>query len=244
MWPWTRPADGTLCAVPGNSGVSVVDIAGTLLPLAVVVGLSPVPIMPAVLLLMTSRPVANGLAYLAAFVLALGVVVTAAVGLGGLVEPEQPTDQTVGWVRVVTGVLFLVLALVTWVRRPRDGEGKPPARWMAALHGYSPWESARVGALLATTNPKNVAMALAAGAEIAVFVDDGGRTAVGVLVFVLVGSVGVATPIVVRTLVGERADPALRRSRAWLDRNTTLLSVGVLVLLGVLLLASGLPGAT
>lgn len=243
-WLASAPRGGTLCGVPGSSGVTVADVAATVLPLAVVVGLSPVPIMPAVLLLMTPRPVANGLAYLGAFVVALGVVATAAVWLGGLVEPSEPTDETVGWVRVVTGVAFLLLAGLTWARRPRDGEGTPPPRWMAALHGYGPWQSARLGALLATSNPKNLVMAVAAGAEIAVLVDGGGRTAVGVLVFVLVGSVGVAAPVVLRTLLGARADPALARSRAWLDENATLLSVGVLVLLGVLLLASGLPSAT
>jgi threonine/homoserine/homoserine lactone efflux protein len=222
----------------------VADIARTLLPLALVVGLSPVAIMPGVLLLMTPRPVANGLGYLGAWLVALGAVVTAAVALGRLFEAGQTSDETVGWVKMATGVVFLTLAFVTWVRRPPAGVAKPAPRWMAALDRYTPAESARLGALLATTNPKNLAMAVAAGAEIAVFVDGGGRTAAGVLVFVLVGSVGVATPVVGRTLIGQRADPALRRSKAWLDRNTTLLTVAVLVLLGLLLLVNALPTVT
>ena len=66
---------------------TVVGIVATVLPLALVVGLSPIPIMPAMLLLMTSRGRANGLAYLAAWTVALALVAAAAVWVGRLADP-------------------------------------------------------------------------------------------------------------------------------------------------------------
>lgn len=216
---------------------------GTVLPLALVVGLSPLPILPALILLTTPRARANGPAYLGAWLVTLTLVVVVALWFGGLTDPEPATEEGIGWVQVATGVVLLVLAAVKWTRRPRPGDPpKPPGR-LAALDGYGPRQSARLGSLLAGANPKNLAMAVAAGAEIAVLAEGPGQTVAGVVGFVAIGSIGVAVPILTHAVLGDRANPALRRARAWLDRNGTALSVGVLALLGVLLLGQGLPRA-
>lgn len=219
------------------------DMIGTVLPLALVVGLSPLPMMPAVLLLMSQRPRPNGLAFLSLWLVSLTLVVSLAIWLGGLADPEPSTDNGVGWIQVVTGIAFLGLAGAKWVRRPRAGQAKEPPKWIAALHSYSPAQSARLGALLAGANPKNLAMALAAGAEIAFLATGPASMAVGLLGFVLIGSIGVGVPILASVVLGERVAPALKRGKSWLDSNSTSLSVGVLVVLGVLLLAKGLPTA-
>ena len=219
------------------------DLLGTVLPLALVVGLSPLPITPAILLLMTPRARGNGPAYLVAFVVALTALVLVAVGLGGLSDPEPADEQGIGWIQVVTGAVFLVMAVFKWVRRPRAGDVKEPPAWMAALGTYTPRQSARLGALLAAANPKILVMALAAGAEIALLAEGASTTAAGVALFVVVGSIGVALPVLGHAVLGERANASLERGRLWLERNATALSVGVLVLLGVLLLLDGLPTA-
>jgi hypothetical protein len=131
---------------------------------------------------------------------------------------------------------------VKWLRRPRAGATKEPPSWLAALDSYTPARSARLGAILGA-NPKNLVMALAAGAEIAVLASGAGPTAAGVAIFVAVGSLGVAIPILGHAVLGDRAEPALNRGRSWLDANSTALSIGVLVVLGVLLLLKGLPDA-
>jgi threonine/homoserine/homoserine lactone efflux protein len=223
--------------------LAVGELIGTVLPLALVVGLSPLPIMPAILLLMTPRARGNGPAYLAAFSVSLVALVLVALWLAGLGDPEPADEQGIGWIQVATGAAFLVMAAFKWVRRPRPGEVKDPPGWMAALSTYTPRQSTRLGVLLAAANPKILVMALAAGAEIAVLAEDAAATTAGVALFVVVGSIGVAIPVLVHAVLGERAAPGLERGRLWLERNATALSVGVLVLLGVLLLLKGLPVA-
>ena len=65
-----------------------------------------------------------------------------------------------------------------------------------------------------------------------------------VLAFTAIGSLGVAAPVLAHAILGERAATPLERGKGWLDRNSTALTVGVLAVLGVLLLAKGLPAAT
>ncbi len=218
------------------------ELFGTVLPLAIVVGLSPLPIVPAVLLTMTPRARANGLAYLGAWLACLSVLVAGTLLVGGASDPQDPGEESIAWIQVVTGVAFLVVAVVKWVRRPRAGEPAKQPAWMAALDGYGPAQAARLGGVLAVGNPKNLLMALAAGAEIALLVDGPGRAATAGAMFVVIGSLGVGVPIVGYLLLGDRAAPGLASLRDWLERNGTALAIGVLLVLAVMLLLRGLPG--
>ena len=219
------------------------DLIGTVLPLAIVIGLSPLPIMPAILLLMTPRARVNGFAFLGAWLVGLTLLVLLTVVLATLSGPSDATEQGVGWIQLLTGLAFLGLAAVKWLRRPRPGGPAKAPGWLTALTSYEPRQSARLGAALAMGNPKNIAMALAAGAEIAYLAQDAAAMTVGVVAFVLISTIGVGTPILLFAVAGERARPALERGRAWLERNSTALGVGVLVVLGVLLVLKGLPSA-
>ena len=211
----------------------------TILPLALVIGLSPLPIIPAILLLMTPRARGNATAFLCAWLAALTGLVVAMIALGAVVDPAQPDEGGITWIKVVTGGAFLAMALVKWLRRPRPGQPPKTPRWVAELEHYTPRRSARLGALLAAGNPKNLLMSLAAGAEIALLAGSAAATAAAAAGFIAVSSIGVATPILARAVLGERAAPALRSGRAWLDRNATVLSVGVLTALGVALVLRG-----
>jgi hypothetical protein len=220
------------------------DLIGTIVPLALVVGLSPLPILPMVLVLMTTRARPNSRAFLGAWFVALTALVLGALLLAGVRDPAPPDDQGIGWIQVVTGVVFLALALAKWLRRPRPGESKEPPAWMTALDSYTPRQSAGLGAALAAGNPKNLVMAVAAGAEIAAITTSTGNALAGVGVFVLVGSIGVATPVIAHRLLGDRAPEVLGGWKSWLEANSTALAVAVLGILGVMLLAAGLSAAT
>lgn len=219
------------------------EIVGTIIPLALVVGLSPLPILPMVLILMTPRARSNSAAFLAAWLVGLTAIVMVALVLAGSQDPAQPDEEGIGWIQVVTGAAFLALALAKWLRRPAPGDPKDPPAWMSALDSYTPRQSARLGAALAAGNPKNLVMALAGGAEIAALTSGAGGALVGVVVFVIVGTFGVGTPVIAHRLLGERAPEVLGRWKVWLERNSTALGIGVLLVLGVLLLVKGLTAA-
>ena len=219
------------------------DLAGTLLPLALVVGLSPLPILPVVLILKTPRARANSAAFLGAWLVAQTALVTVTMLVAGSQDPAAPDDEGIGWIQVVTGGVFLALAAAKWLRRPKPGTRAEPPSWMSALSTYTPRQSAKLGAALAAGNPKNLFMALAGGAEIAALTTTPGGALAGVALFVLVGSIGVGTPVAIHRVLGARAEAMLGRWKTWLEANSTALAVGVLVVLGTVLLVRGLTAA-
>lgn len=219
------------------------DLAGTLVPLALVVGLSPLPILPVVLILMTPRARANSAAFLGAWLVALSALVVVATLVTGSQDPAPPDEEGIGWIQVVTGGVFLALAAAKWLRRPKPGATKEPPAWMSALGSYTPRQSARLGAALAAGNPKNLLMALAGGAEIATLTRSTPAALAGVALFVVVGSIGVGTPVVAHRALGDRSEAILGGWKTWLEANSTALAVGVLVVLGTVLLVRGLTAA-
>ncbi|MFN8126281.1 MAG: GAP family protein [Candidatus Nanopelagicales bacterium] len=217
------------------------DLLVTMVPLALVVGLSPLPILPILLLLSTTR--ANVVAYLIAWVVTLTAVVLVTVFLGSAAaEASDEPAPSINWVQVVTGAVFLVLAGVKFLGSRGKDSHEPPG-WMAALESATPSSTARLGALLAGLNPKNLAMAIAAGAEIAVYARGAADKVGAIAVFVVIGSLGVGVPVVARVILGDRAAGPLATGRDWLMRNASTVSIVVLLVLGVLLLVKGLSGA-
>lgn len=210
----------------------------TVLPLALVIAASPVPILPAVLLLMSSRGLANAWPYLLAWLGALAALITVAVLVGEATYGDAADDRGTGWVKLAVGVALLLLAGLKLVK----GRPAEPPSWMSQLADYTPARSARLGTVLAAANPKNVLMAAAAGAEIAALSAGPGQAALAAAVFVLVASLGAAVPIVAGTVLGERAHPVLRRGQAWLERYGHAVGVAILGALGAVLVGQGLVG--
>jgi hypothetical protein len=82
-----------------------------LIPLALVVALSPLSIIPAVLVLHTPRPRPTGLAFLAGWLLGLAALTAIFLEvsnlLGGLGDKPPPWAS---WLRIVVGALLIVFA--------------------------------------------------------------------------------------------------------------------------------------
>ena len=97
-----------------------------------------------------------------------------------------------------------------------------------------------LGVLLAAVNPKNLALTLAAAASLAQAGLSAGGDVVGVAVFVAIGSLTVAGPVVAYLLMGERAERMLTGIKQFMSDNNAVIMMVVLLLLGAKLLGDGL----
>ena len=99
-----------------------------------------------------------------------------------------------------------------------------------------------VGALLSGVNPKNLVLNVSAAAGIAQAALSGVQQAVVLVVLVLVGSVGVAAPVVVYLTMHDTADRVLAGWRTWLADNNATVMVVLFLVFGVVLLGKGIGG--
>ncbi|WP_423464904.1 GAP family protein [Promicromonospora sp. MS192] len=95
--------------------------------------------------------------------------------------------------------------------------------------------------LLGAVNPKNLLLVVSGGAAIAAAAPgDTSATVVAALVFAVVASVGVVTPVVIYVALGSRAGPVLDELRSWMVRNNAAIMAVLLLVLGAKMLGDGI----
>jgi threonine/homoserine/homoserine lactone efflux protein len=220
----------------------LVDAIGDLLPSALAVALSPIPIVAVVLVLGTPRAEVAGPAFALGWVAGLAavsaVVVLVLDGTGA-----DDADGGIDGLKVAIGLAFLAMAAQQWRKRPKPGQEPAMPGWMAGIEGASPARAAVLGAALSGANPKNLALTLAAAASIAESGLGARDTAIAVAAFVALGSSTVAGAVVVHLVAPDRAARPLDAIRRFMADNNAVIMMVVLLLLGAKLIGDGLAGA-
>jgi threonine/homoserine/homoserine lactone efflux protein len=214
----------------------MVDLIVELLPYAVGVFASPLPVIIAIVMLFTPRPRVTSVTYVTTWVAGLTLVTVLLSLLAGRLEDVQGDGGWGAWLRVGLGLLLLAIAARMWLGR---AEQSTPA-WLSNLMDAGPREAVRYGVLMSAANPKELLMAVAAA--LAVGASDAGLGAktVALAVFIVVGAASVAGPLVVFLVGGRSTLEALARTREWLQTNSVAVASAVLGAIGVLLLVGGL----
>ncbi len=218
----------------GNWG----SVLSKLIPLGLVIAISPITVIPAVLVLHAPRPRPAGLAVLGGWLVGLAALTAAFVGasdlLGGL---HQAPPTWASWVRVVLGAVLIGFGVYRWLTRHR--QGKTPG-WMRSFSRLTPIRAGMTGTVLTVVRPEVLILSAAAGLAIGT----GGLSAAGAwisgAVFVVVSASTVAIPILAYVGAGDRLDDALERLKAWMEQNHAAMLAVILVLIGLLVLYNGI----
>lgn len=218
------------------------DAIGQVLPLAVGVALSPVPIIAVVLMLGTPRARSNGPVFVVGWTAGLAVVGTLALLLaaGAGAAGEGEPASWVGVVKLALGVLLVLLAVWQWRQRARDGEEGVLPGWMRTIDGFTAVKSFGMAALLSGANPKNLMLTVGAAAAIAQASISSGQRAGALAVFVAIGTAGPAIPVAIYFAAGRRAAPLLDELKGWLGANNTTIMAVLCLVIGAKLVGDGI----
>ena len=217
---------------------------GEILPLAIGVAISPVPIIAIVLMLGTPRARQNGPAFAFGWVAGLIIVggVLLALASGNSQADDGGPESWVSLVKLVLGVLFLLLAARTWRTRPRAGQEAAMPNWMQAIDTFTTGKSLGFGALLSGVNPKNLALTIAAVTAIAQTGSSGGDAAGALAIFILVGSLSILAPVFIYFAIGAKAAVILDEIKQWMAAHNAAIMTVLLLVLGVKLIGDAIAG--
>jgi threonine/homoserine/homoserine lactone efflux protein len=211
-----------------------------LIPLALVVALSPLSIIPAVLVLHTPRPRPTGLAFLAGWLFGLAALTTIFVEVSSLAGGlgSKPPDWA-SWVRIVIGAALIVFGLYRWFTRKKSAH---TPGWMNSMSKMTPVRAVLTGAVLTVVNPKVLFICAAAGLAIGTSgLRPPGAWAAEAWYVLFAGST-VAIPILAYAVAGDRLDEPLARLKDWMERQHATLVAGILIVIGLLVLYKGIHG--
>jgi len=218
------------------------QVIGQLLPLAVGIAISPLPVIAGILMLMSPRARSTGVGFLIGWL--GGIVVVAVVfTLLSSILPEQTDDGSapiLGSLQVVLGVLMLFMAVRQWRGRSKDGAAPEMPKWMQQIDGMSFLAALGLGLLLAALNPKNLLLGASAGVSIGGAGLPGGEVVIVVVIYTVLAGSTVIVPVVGFLLAAARLRAPLGRLRDWLQAENAVIMTVLLLVLGVVIIGKGL----
>lgn len=218
----------------------MVGAIGQSLPVAVGLLLAAAPMVILAVVLVTKRPLSVSYAFLGGWVLGLivvgGIVLAAADAITLTGEPPW----WAGSLKLVLGAVLVFMAVRKWSGRPRPGDEPKVPKWMAAADTMTAGKAFGLGFVLAAANPKNLVLVVAGAAVIADATPRVHEQVVALIVFVVVASLGLAAPVIVRGVLGARSDRLLAVTDEWMTRNNAVIMSVVLLILGVVLIINGI----
>jgi hypothetical protein len=209
----------------------------TLIPLALVVAVSPLSIIPAVLVLQTPRPTPTGLTFLGGWVLGLTALTAAFVASSDLLgDLHKKPPAWASWLRVGLGLALIAYGIYEWLSRHRHTESP---KWMRSFATLTPVRAGITALVLVVIRVEVLTMCALAGLNI-------GGSGLGdaakwmlAAIFVVVAASTVAIPILAYAAAGHRLDDPMTRLKDWMEKNHAALLAAVLVLIGLMVLYNG-----
>jgi len=191
---------------------------GHVLPIALALAISSVPIMATILILLSPQRDRSALPFLIGWVLGIAVVVSACTAFAQLI----PTSRS--------------------PRRPETAIGTASTampKWLSAVGSFGPWAAFGVAFAL-NVRPKGLLLAIAAGLALRAENLSLGESAVVIAIYTIVAASTVAFPIIVTLAAPERMRPRLESAQEWITRNNGAIGAIIVVLIGVVILGTGI----
>ncbi len=215
---------------------------GEILPLALGIAISPVPIIAAILMLLSPKARATSVGFLIGWVLGIAVAIVAFTLLSSLIPTQDPeaSKPIQGTIQLVLGALLLLLAIRQWLGRPKGGAAPALPKWMRAIDRIAFPGALGLGLLLSALNPKNLIMAAGAGVDIGSAGLDTGPLVIAIVIFVVIAACTIATPVIAYLIAADRLRGTLDALRGWLERENAVIMAVLLLVIGIAMIGKGI----
>jgi hypothetical protein len=222
-----------------NKELSMGSVIGELLPLAIGIAVSPIPIIAAILMLLSKRAGSTSIGFLIGWVLGIVIATGIFTALAGTLASGGAPSSSSSWIKIVLGLLLFSLGARQW--RNRKGPHDPP-KWMAAIDEFTFVKALGLAFLLAAVNPKNLIMAAGAGVIIGSAGLAIGSEIGAIAVFTVLAASTVLIPVIGYLVAAEKMRGPLDRLKVWLQSNNSAVMGMLILVIGAVLLGKGISG--
>jgi threonine/homoserine/homoserine lactone efflux protein len=217
-------------------------VIGAILPHAIGIAISPIPIIAAIFMLLSPRARRTSIGFLIGWLVGVFVATLVFAIAAAAVSTTTPSAgrPILGVVQVLLGLLLLFLALRQWRKRPRDGQEPALPAWLAAIDRLGFGTALGLGILLSAVNPKNLVLAASAGAIIGATNLSVGAVVGTIGIFTLLSSLTILVPVVGYLFAATRLEGPLRTLHGWLVRENATIMTVLFLALGAVVLGKGI----
>ena len=214
---------------------------GHLLPFAVALALSAVPILATLFILLSPNRKRSALPFLIGSLIGIFVVAAlctlAAQAVPAARSPRRP-DTVIGALEIIIGAALIVLAIFSF-RRARKRSNTPIPAWLKSSGSLGPWSSFGL-ALVLNIRPKALLIAVAAGLTVRADAETLTDAVIALAIYTVIAASTVLVPIIATIAAPERTEPKLIAGRDWMIRNGEAITSIIGVVIGVVIVGMGL----
>jgi hypothetical protein len=213
---------------------------GALLPIAVAVAFSSVPLTVTILILLSPNRGRAALPFLIGWVIGVAAVISlSAAGAAALSTPlRRGPDMAVVVLEILIGAALMVLAAIYLRRRPpASGTGLP--RWLAAVDSFGPVVCFAIAVVL-SLRPKGLLLGIAGGLALSAASLNADDAVLLIIIYTAIASSTVVVPIIASLIAPQRMEPKLISARDWLIVNGRIVTSVMMFMIGVVILGYGL----
>jgi hypothetical protein len=221
---------------------ATVQAIGLVIPIAIAVAISSVPIMTTLFILMSPNRSRAAVPFLVGWVVGIFLVVSLCALLAQAIpEPRssrQP-DTAVAVLQILVGAALIVIAIVSWRRERHGGSTAPTPSWLSSAGNLGPWSATGLGLLL-NIRPKGLLLAIAAGLTVRADADTLATAIIAIVIYTLIAASTVAVPIIATLMSPTRMEPRLVAANDWMLRNGARLTSAIIGLIGLVIVVMGI----
>jgi Sap, sulfolipid-1-addressing protein len=213
---------------------------GALLPIAVAVAISSVPLTVTILILLSPNRGRAALPFMVGWMIGVAaVIILSAAGAAALSQPLRlGRDTWIAVLEVVIGVILMVLAAV-YLRRSSQAGSTGLPRWLSAVDSFGAIAAFAIGVLLGF-RPKGLLLGIAGGLALNAASLRPDEAVLLIIIYTAMATSTVVAPIVASFVAPRRMEPKLISARDWLTTNGRILTSVMMFMIGVVILGSGL----
>ncbi|WP_159604326.1 GAP family protein [Agromyces humi] len=216
---------------------------GHILPIALAVAISSVPIMATIVILLSPKGAQTALPFLIGWVLGMATMVTIfTVGAHAIPSPrsDRRPDTAIATAEILVGAALVVIAIIEWRRAMRHPSDAMP-KWLESVDKLGPWSAFGIAFAL-NARPKGLLLAIAAGLAIRAPDLSVGEAAIVIAIYTVIGASTVVVPIILALFDPKGMQPRLVAMKDWISRNQATVTALIFILIGVFIIGTGLAG--
>jgi hypothetical protein len=220
----------------------VLNTIGQLLPVGIAAALSTVPVTVLLVIMMSPRRKVAAVPYALGCVIGtLLIVLVASLAAQFLPEPrERRGDELIAVLELALGSALVLVGISTWRRRHRSGSELQLPGWAAsALDSVGALRAFGLG-LIIELRPKSTLLACVVSLQVhAATRAEPGPLAV-IVIYVIIATSTVTLPVLLTIISPGRMEPRLAKAADILAEDGPLISAIVLLMVGAVVVGSGL----
>lgn len=215
-----------------------------LIPLALAIAISPIPLAGLLLKLMSPDGFRATIGLASGWFLGVGAAATGLSVLSTLLPEHDPEAARpfVALGSLVVGVALAGIGIVQIRSRPAGEATVTLPAWMGVLDRLGPWRAAAIGFGYAALRPKNLILAAAASVIIWRNNPEPVSVVISLVVFTVVASSTMIAPVLAYAFGTTVVRRSLVRLREWLLTHVAVITGVTFIVLGVALTVFGLAG--